>query len=75
MNLIEQADAAHRATTWQPIATAPRDNRERVLLFVPPTHVSIGFWSDICHNWMHDYGDCPTHWMRLPPPPAGKEGA
>lgn len=65
---------------WQPIETAPRDGT-RVLLYVPPYgamcgHNSFNLFGSMDHRWhCHsclDRGAKPTHWMPLPPPPAGE---
>jgi hypothetical protein len=73
-------------TEWQPISTAPKD--ERILLYVPAfgpwdSAAWAGSWSWVREQWaIHTpfaSGDKavfgvdappPTHWMELPPAPA-----
>lgn len=54
---------------WQPIATAPKD--QRILLFFPKmpgkgfeAHIQTGTGFVPEAQWWR-----PTHWMPLPPPP------
>src|SRR5260370_31750468 len=71
--------------TWQPIETARKDQR---LILWAQGRVTLGRWDDdrYAHTprpyWRlideHIYGKVhgraypPTHWMPLPPPPAGE---
>lgn len=67
---------------WQPIETAPKDER-RVVLFNPHEsghwQFQIGaFWEEL-GGWQYDgatpsYSNAyqPTHWMPLPDPPTRK---
>ncbi len=56
---------------WQPIETAPRDNRD-VLIF-NGDYVSIGWFNKGFKQWCYQdtYQQIirPTHWMPLPKPP------
>lgn len=72
---------------WQPIATAPKDGTEVLLLFMPSEQQCVGEWwglDKIGIQWRiaHVSGPeweaitdelQPTHWQPLPPPPQGKE--
>ena len=66
-------------TSWQPIATAPRDGT-RVLLFGASGAHACAAWVEIVGNvsgWeigntddlCHFLGEIATHWMPLPEPP------
>lgn len=56
--------------TWHPIATAPKDGTE--LLLLRDRRIVSGSWNSggALHmpHWMGGIFD-PTHWMPLPPPP------
>lgn len=72
--------------TWQTIETAPKDGTH--IMLSDGERVSLGGWiTDIDQGaeyegqigmaswWSVDLGpngDCPTHWMPLPPPPEQK---
>lgn len=66
---------------WQPIETAPRDNKKRVLLASAGKWAGEGFWYDFDQVWHNDLtfmredgdGITPTHWMPLPAPPEVEE--
>ncbi len=60
---------------WQPIETAAKNPRERILLFFPKfAGVQIG-WFSAQEGWIDVSGpfgrSTPTHWMPLPAPPKG----
>ena len=59
---------------WQPIETAPRDNKTRLLGY--PVHGQVGevYWLQEKNrsSWVASTGGFfvhPTHWMPLPDPP------
>lgn len=64
------------AVQWRPIEEAPKDE----LILVGPTkrmgtcaamnHSRDGWVTETCADWVPIY--TPTHWMPLPPPPAGE---
>jgi len=64
---------------WQPIETAPKDDKVMVLLYWPhwcSRRAIIGYWAN-GYGWcadeaLSDQGIDPTHWMPLPQPPASK---
>lgn len=61
---------------WQPISTAPKNPRERILLFFPKfAGVQIG-WFSAQEGWVDVNGPfggaTPDHWMPLPAPPKGR---
>lgn len=65
---------------WQPIATAPRlsqDEPELLLLFEPHDmggFCFVGTYSELTGVWFNNLDlkeQHPTHWMPLPPAPAG----
>lgn len=67
----ESLDAAH----WQPIETAPRDQRVLIGWFELPGQdsMTVAFWHSTrkawCNTWMafsSDQDQQPTHWMPLP---------
>ncbi len=66
-----------RTPDWQPIETAPRIDRERVLLWWPhwARHAIVGYWRHgywIAEEALSDSDYVPpTHWMPLPTPPGG----
>lgn len=71
---------------WQPIETAPKDNKEGLLLFFPRWGCIRGYWHDDKYaskpkpHWYNDrvrlFGkketcaNQPTHWMPLPDAPS-----
>lgn len=64
-------------STWQDIASAPRDGTE-IIVFRPKfdgqyiPRIGLDYYKTA---WMHSREDCqPTHWQPLPPPPAVKDG-
>ena len=61
------------AVQWSPIEEAPKDNG-RVLLFIPPYGAGSGHW--VGAGWLGHFvinrEAEPTHFMPLPPPPAGE---
>ena len=65
--------------TWQPIATAMRDERQPILAYAPeggfwdcPVYAVV-YWVDFAQGWYTwpdaEYEVKPTHWMPLPAPP------
>lgn len=75
-----------KATSWQPIETAPKDGTV-ILLMGPsgyaniPYRAHVGYWQNYVmrpggdwrnhsDDWFMDDGADATHWMPLPPPPA-----
>lgn len=69
-------------SAWQPIETAPVDNKARVLLYV--VHPADKYARNVGHpegwdsvevgirfdgKWFHDTAGEPTHWQPLPEPP------
>ncbi len=57
---------------WLPIETAPRDGTH-ILTFAAGHGVAEGYWVSTSDGdtWRDD-GAEPSHWMPLPPPPAGQ---
>jgi hypothetical protein len=54
---------------WQPISTAPKD--ERWILVARRNEQGVAFWrSGYWHLGGVMYFNNPTHWMPLPDPPA-----
>ena len=79
---IEEKEVAEMKDDWRPIETAPKDGT-KVLMFPSPhgfyAGYWIGHWTDLYGGvwYMDDIGHlngmwAPTHWMPLPPPPAGE---
>jgi Protein of unknown function (DUF551) len=80
----DEIDRLSAAPMWRPIATAPRDGKENVLLYDGKI-VSAGGWTTdldcgaeyegqlgMFGWWWIDGGNCePTHWMPLPAAPEG----
>lgn len=74
--------AAPAPEGWRPIDTAPKDGT-RILLgcFSAPKHrkmegtVAVAGWSEAGWGPFNPLWWPPTHWMPLPTPPTGKEGA
>lgn len=66
---------ADLGATWRPIATAPADLDQDVLLwngkYVFPGHLENGGWRDARNPEYEDYPELPqpTHWMPFPEPP------
>ena len=75
------ADLAPVEAAWQPIETAPRDGT-RFLAFERGNadyQIYECWWGEDFGNWegWRDAWDSepePSHWMPLPPPPAGENG-
>jgi hypothetical protein len=70
-------EASPRAAEWQPIETAPKDDR-RVLVALKPRplktvgEITFGYWAPEADVWTRDEtGEAiePTHWMPVPAPP------
>jgi len=60
-------------TTWQPIATAPKDGTKILVHRIGWHAPEIAQWSSYSHAWVLFEGSVePTHWMPLPNPPAGE---
>lgn len=65
---------------WQPIETAPKN--ERLLLLRQKdgdewSGTFVGYWSHSRSSWMYGIGrriPNPTHWMPLPEPPEQNGG-
>lgn len=69
---------AQDASRWHPIATAPKDGTE-VLLLGRNGLRDVGRWFECGNNEpgffaVHAVKWEPTHWMPLPPPPTDGEG-
>lgn len=69
----DELEAALTAGGWQPIETAPKDEKD-MLMMEPEMGVIIGRWFNNGRGkrcWMNDHGVfCkPTHWMPLPSAP------
>ena len=70
-----EAEAAlatlREATTWQPMATAPKDGT--VVLLMEGRLIACGSWNPggafLMPHWMTIGQFTPTHWMPLPTPP------
>lgn len=64
-------DWAAGSVGWQPIASAPDDEFEAIILWngyeVVPGCAWEGGWINCWHDWMDPQ---PTHWMSLPEAPA-----
>lgn len=59
---------------WQPIETAPRDDRIEILTWDGSSiRVAVYGWEDQWHT-MGLPSHKPTHWMPLPPPPGDEKG-
>jgi hypothetical protein len=61
---------------WQPISTAPKDNKARLFWCPERQNIYALTWDEEGNGWRHfgGYGllndwDRPTHWMPLPAPP------
>lgn len=61
---------------WQPIETAPANDRKHILLFGDGSGfaecVFVGYWDDDAGKWFPFDGNGfvkPTHWMPLPEAP------
>ena len=61
---ISTWEALHRHI-WQPIETAPEEDRVHILLANWCGYMQVGYWND--DPWGHGRG--PTHWMPLPEAP------
>jgi hypothetical protein len=65
-------EKAPPADAWQPIATAPLDGRDLLLVVLPGGRLFIGWYGDR-HGikcWLADDRRIePTHWQPLPPLP------
>lgn len=66
--------------TWQPIDTAPTEDREHILLFGNGECFRecavVGYWDDNAERWLHFNGHGflePTHWQPLPELPRGDD--
>lgn len=57
---------------WQPIATAPKDSRARLVWCPERQNIYAATWLQ-GHGWQifggRLLGEAPSHWMELPPPP------
>lgn len=58
---------------WHGIESAPKDGVESILIYTQEG-VEMAWWSDGSNAWLtpcgkFTYGDNPTHWQPLPPPP------
>jgi len=62
------------AEAWQPIESAPKDRKAR-LVYVPDNKcIYEVYWDEVRLMWITFGGGCvlpyePTHWQPLPPPP------
>lgn len=68
--LEQQVQALDAAASWQPIATAPTDGTE--LLVFDEGAICLAWFDEVSGCW-YDQGPMtpePTHWMKLPAPPA-----
>lgn len=74
-----QARAALSAPAgWQPIETAPKDSRSRLVWCPARENIYVVCWDNYEKSWWHsgDGGrllDEPTHWMPLPAAPSPQE--
>lgn len=76
-------EAREKRGGWQPITTAPLDQRVLIGWFevTGQDSMTVAFWHSTrkawCNTWMafsSDKDQQPTHWMPLPdPPPKGAE--
>lgn len=63
-----------RTETWRPIESAPKDGRDRLLLFIP-TFAGDKIWTGVwASGWVNANGrlrddEQPTHWRPLPAAP------
>ncbi len=78
---LEKRLAESQAGGWQPIETAPKDGTDILVLNeegVFEASADDGRWIPLASDY-HGCGCCseafeePSHWMPLPPPPAGGE--
>lgn len=75
LGLYEAAEAVIAAYSWQPIETAPKDQKSilgmniRSKLLYVTYRDAIGSDIYIRHNEIEGRGWKPTHWMPLPEPP------
>lgn len=68
------------AMQWRPIEAAPKDGTPLLLLWPDAAEkMAVMWWDGYCEGWMGYYDGInpgqmpPTHWMPLPPPPAGEQ--
>lgn len=67
------------AAAWRPISEAPKDGTPLLLLWPDAAEkMAVMWWDEYVENWQGYYDGInpgylpPTHWMPLPPPPAGE---
>lgn len=77
---IQQLEAEIAAMQWRPIETAPKDGTPLLLLWPDAAEkMAVMWWDEYVENWLGYYDGInpgyqpPTHWMPLPPPPAGEQ--
>ena len=70
-----------KATSWQPIDSAPKD--KEILVYTKPWGPIVATFSEEFGEWLSrmqvpvsikDENELPTHWQSLPDPPQGVEG-
>lgn len=75
--LASRDSVAQREGSWQPIATAPKEEIPVLLWWPYWSHEPvIGEWDKRCEQWestasLSSDGPGPTHWQPLPSPPVG----
>ena len=69
--LKAQRDALLAAQQWQPIESAPK-NTHLLLLAGNTPLIGVGLYDSYLGYWNWKYGEEPTLWMPLPPPPEAK---